>query len=249
MRRFEDKIALVTGAASGIGRATAERLAKEGAALLLCDVQEEGLAATAKQCEELGAKVATALCDVSKPDAVRAAVAACIEEHGALDVLVNVAGILSLERTEEVHLETWERILSVNLTGTFLMCQAALPYLLERGGNIVNLSSTSALGGMAYGAAYGASKGGVLALTRTLAVEYAKRGVRANAICPGSIKTPMTTRSGLPEDPDWKLLQRAMPLDEPRGPETVASVIAMIASEDGAHINGESIRVDGGTLS
>ena len=102
---------------------------------------------------------------------------------------------------------------------------------------------------MPYGAAYGASKGGVLAFTRTLAVEYAKQGLRANAICPGSIQTPMTSRSGLPEEVDFKLLTRAMALDTPRGPETVASVIAMVASEDGAHVNGESIRVDGGTLS
>ncbi len=248
MQRFEGKVALITGAASGIGRATAERLAGEGASLFLCDVQAEGLEATAKQCRELGAAVEARSCDVARPDDVSSTVAACKDRFGGIDVLVNVAGVLSLERTEQVELETWERVLRINLTGTFLMCQTALPSLLERRGSIVNISSTSALAGMPYGAVYGASKGGVLAFTRTLAVEYAKQGLRANAVCPGSIKTPMTSRSGLPEEPDFALLQRAMALDEPRGPETVASVIAMVASDDGAHVNGESIRVDGGTL-
>lgn len=248
MQRFEGKVALITGAASGIGRATAERLAREGASLFLCDIQQEALQATVKQCQEFGADVEGRSCDIGQAADIVDTVDACIRRFGGIDVLVNVAGILALERTETTTLETWERILRINLTGTFLMCQAALPTLLERGGNIVNLSSTSALAGLAYGAAYGASKGGVLAFTRTLAVEYGKKGLRANAICPGSIKTPMTGRSGLPDDPDFSLLQRAMALDEPRGPETVAGVIAMVASDDGAHINGESIRVDGGTL-
>ena len=171
-----------------------------------------------------------------------------VERFGRLDALVNIAGILSLEHTQEVELETWNRVIAVNLTGTFLFCKAALPHLLESRGNIVNTSSTSALAGMPYGACYGATKAGVLALTRTLAVEYAKKGLRANAVCPGSIKTGMTSRSNLPDEMDFELLRRAMPLDEPRGPETVAAVIAMLASEDGAHVNGESIRVDGGTL-
>ncbi|MAE95548.1 MAG: short-chain dehydrogenase [Deltaproteobacteria bacterium] len=249
MERFAEKVVLITGASSGIGRATAERLAQEGASLVLADVQEEGLEATAKQCRDIGARVETLRCDVSQASDAEAAVAAAVAHFGGLDVLVNIAGILTLEHTKDTSLETWERVLRVNLTGTFLMCQAALPQLLERGGNIVNTSSTAALAGMPYGAAYGASKGGVLAFTRTLAVEYARQGLRANAICPGSIKTPMTGRSGLPEDPDWKLIQRAMALDEARGPETVAAVIAMVASQDGAHINGESIRMDGGALS
>ncbi|MCP5057182.1 MAG: SDR family oxidoreductase [bacterium] len=248
MQRFEGKVAFITGAASGIGRATAERLAQEGASLFLCDVQQEGLEATVKQCHELGAQAEGQRCDVGEIADIEANVAACTSRFGGIDVLINVAGILALERTETATLETWERILRINLTGTFLLCQAALPSLLERKGNIVNISSTSALAGMPYGAAYGASKGGILAVTRTFAVEYGKKGLRANAICPGSIKTPMTGRGALPEDPDISLLQRAMALDEARGPETVAGVIAMVASADGAHINGESIRVDGGTL-
>jgi len=246
--RFRDKVVILTGAASGIGRATAERLASEGASLLCLDVQAEGLEETVKACAERGGTAEAALCDVSDAGQVEAAVARCLERFGRIDVLVNVAGILKIEHTHELSLEDWNRVLGVNLTGTFLMCKAALPALIESGGNIVNTSSTSALSGMPWGAVYGASKAGVMALTRTLAVEYAKRGVRANAVCPGSIKTPMTSRSALPEGIDVALLQRLMPLDEPRGPETVAGVIAMLASEDGAHVNGESIRVDGGTL-
>jgi NAD(P)-dependent dehydrogenase (short-subunit alcohol dehydrogenase family) len=248
MRRFEGKVALITGAASGIGRATAERLASEGASLFLVDLAKEGLEESVKRCAAKGATVESAPCDVSREEQVNDAVARCLDRFGKLDVLVNVAGILLLSHTHETTLAQWQKVLDVNLTGTFLFCKAALPHLLASHGNIVNTSSTSAINGMPYGAAYGASKGAVLALTRALAVEYGGKGVRVNAICPGSIKTPMGSGSNLPKDVNWDLLKRAMPLDKPRGPEVVASVVAMLASEDGAHVNGESIRMDGGTL-
>lgn len=250
MKRFDGKVVLITGAASGIGRATALRFADEGAAVFCTDVQAEEVKLTAKSAAELGAKSEDHVCDVSDPADSNACVQACVERLGRLDVLCNIAGILRFDYFDEIELADWQRILDVNLTGTFLMCKAAIPHLLESSGNIVNTSSTSALAGLAYGAAYGASKAGVLGLTYSLAIEYGRRGVRANAVCPGSIKTPMTAgAAGLPEKIDPKLITRAMALDKPRGPKTVAGVIAMLASDDGAHINGVEIRVDGGTLS
>jgi NAD(P)-dependent dehydrogenase (short-subunit alcohol dehydrogenase family) len=249
MRRFEGKVALVTGAASGIGRATLLRLADEGAALFATDVQTEPLASAAKEARERGARVVSRVCDVSDEAQVAEAVGACAEELGGLDVLCNIAGILRFDHTHEVKLEDWGRILAVNLTGTFLMCRESIPHLLERRGNIVNMSSTAALAGHAWAAPYAASKGGVLGLTSTLAIEYGKQGLRANAVCPGSISTPIQDAFELPEGGDPKLVRRIMPLDQFRGPETVASVVAFLASEDAAHINGEHVRVDGATLS
>ncbi len=250
MKRLKDKVVLITGAASGIGRATALRTAEEGARVFCTDVQAEELQLTVKSVTELGAEAAACVSDVSDPQSASDCVHACVDQFGRLDVLCNIAGILRFDHFDELDANDWNRILAVNLTGTFLMCKAALPHLLESGGNIVNTSSTSALAGLAYGAAYGASKAGVIGLTKSLAVEFAKQGLRANVVCPGSIKTPMTSGgAGLPPKLDPDLIRRAMSLDNPRGPETVAGVIAMLASEDGAHINGEVIRVDGGTLS
>jgi meso-butanediol dehydrogenase/(S,S)-butanediol dehydrogenase/diacetyl reductase len=248
MNRFEGKVAFVTGAAAGIGRATGVRLASEGASVYLVDVAAEGLEETAKLCEELGAEVVFSICDVSNESEVRSNIQACVDRFGRLDTLCNIAGILLLDHFDKITADQFRRVLDVNLVGTFMLAQAALPHLLESKGSIVNTSSTSALSGMPYGSAYGTSKGGVSALTRTLAVEFGKRGVRCNAVNPGSIKTAMMGSGQLPDDADPQLLMRAMPIGPPRGPEVVAATIALLASEDGIHINGEEIRVDGGTL-
>jgi NAD(P)-dependent dehydrogenase (short-subunit alcohol dehydrogenase family) len=248
-RRFEGKIALITGAASGIGFASVERIAREGGSILCADLQADGVQSSAKRAVELGAAADAVVCDVSDPEQADATVAACLDRFGRIDVLCNIAGILRFAHTHEMALEDWNRILAVNLTGTFLMCRAAIPHLLRSRGCIVNMSSTSALAGLPYGAAYGASKAGLLALTRTIAVEYGKQGVRANAICPGSISTPMTKNPAFPDGVDIKLLMRQSPLDTFRGPETVASLVAFLASEDAAHVNGEHVRVDGASLS
>jgi NAD(P)-dependent dehydrogenase (short-subunit alcohol dehydrogenase family) len=249
MRRFENKVALITGAASGIGRATAERLASEGATLALADVQMAGLEETAKRARELGAEVHALRCDVAEPAQTQQTVSETLTQFGRLDVLFNNAGILKFGHTHEFPLADWNRVLAVNLTGTFLMCQAAIPHLLATRGSIVNTASTAAVAGHPWTCAYSASKGGVLALTYGLAIEYGKQGLRANAVCPGSITTPITEQAKIPEGVDRKLLYRIMPLDQFRGPETVASTIAFLASADAAHINGVALRVDGATLS
>lgn len=249
MRRFEGKAVMVTGAASGIGRASAERFASEGAALFLTDIEGEGLESCAKLCRELGASVATQICDVSDASAAKASVEAAVAELGALDSLCNIAGILHFDNTHELSLEQWNRILAVNLTGTFLVTQAALPQLLKSRGNVVNTASTAAIAGQPWTAAYSASKGGVLAFTYTLAVEYGKQGLRANALCPGGIETAIQKVYRVPDGADPKLIRRVMPLDKMRGPEAAASVVVFLASDDAAHMNGEYIRVDGATLS
>src|SRR5712692_5920656 len=145
MRRFEGKVALVTGAASGIGRATAVRLAEEGARVAAADVQATALEEVTAQIRELGTDALAVPCDVADPAAVRATVEATVARFGALDVLCNIAGILRFDNTHELALEDWNRVLAVNLTGTFLMCQAAIPHLLRTRGTIVNMSSTAAL--------------------------------------------------------------------------------------------------------
>lgn len=247
MGRLDDSVAIITGAASGIGRATALRFAAEGARLQCLDIEREGVEETAEAARKAGAEAIAGVCDISDPAQVAEAVGAAVAHFGRLDTLQNVAGIIRFEHTHDVELATWEKILAVNLTGTFLMCQSALPHLLETKGSITNVASTTALGGQPWAAAYAASKGGVLALTYTLAAEYGKLGLRVNAVCPGSIETGMTTQP-MPEGADFKLLRRVMSLRGFAGPEKIASVLAMLASEDGSHIHGESIRVDGGAL-
>lgn len=249
MQRFKNKVVLVTGAASGIGRASAERFASEGATLLCADLNEAALTTLVNQISDSGAQVSAYVFDISSEDEVDSCVNTCIDRYGKLDVVVNMAGILRFDNAHELDFSAWQKVIDINLSGTFLLCKAALPHLISSKGNIVNAASTSAIAGLPCGIAYSASKGGVLAMTRTIAVEYAKRGVRANCVCPGDIETNMTNAVVLPNDYDYDEIIRICSRTGTKGPEAVAGVIAMLASEDGAHINGEDIRVDGGTLS
>jgi NAD(P)-dependent dehydrogenase (short-subunit alcohol dehydrogenase family) len=248
-RRFDGRVAVLTGAASGIGRATAVRLAAEGASIVAADVSDDGLAETASIVSDSGGVITTVRGDVSDAGSVEAIVGAALEAHGRIDVLGNIAGILRFNNLADTTLDEWNRVLAVNLTGTFLMCQTVMPHLLESQGNIVNISSTAALAGQPWAAAYSASKGGIMSLSFNLAVEFGRRGVRTNVVAPGSVETPIQDEFFFPEGADHSLVHRVMALDRSRGPEHIASVVAFVASDDGAHMNGSVIRCDGGTLS
>lgn len=245
MNRYDGRVAAVTGAASGIGRATAVRLASEGAAVACIDVDEAGLAETLHLID--GAAGAHVL-DVTNEHDVVATLDAIVAEHGRLDCLIAMAGIISCQHSHQVTLDEWNRVLGVNLTGTFLVVREAIPHLLETKGAIVLAASTSSLSGHPWMLPYAASKGAILAMTYTLAVEYARRGLRINAVAPGGITTPMTANFAFPEGADLSLLERISPVDDFRGPETVAATIAFLASDDAVHVNGEYVRVDGATL-
>lgn len=249
MQRFEGRVALVTGAGSGIGRATAVRLGSEGASVFCVDLNLESAEAAAAEVCAAGGQGLAQCCDISDESAVNACVDACITQFGSIYTLIHMAGLLRFERTHEMDAASWQQIIDVNLTGTWLLCKAVIPHLKETRGNIVNAASTAALAGLHWGAAYSASKGGVLAMTRSIAVEYAKEGIRANCVCPGDIQTNMTVDISMPDMPEHDQIVRISSLTGAKGPEVVAGVIAMLASEDGAHITGEDIRMDGGTLS
>jgi meso-butanediol dehydrogenase / (S,S)-butanediol dehydrogenase / diacetyl reductase len=248
LRRFVDRQVLVTGGASGIGRATALRLAAEGAHVVVADRDERLLVEVSERDDPEGGRITPLVTDVSSEERVTRLVAETVQVLGGLDVVVNAAGILSFSHTHEVSIDEWNRLVAVNLTGTFLVCREALPHLVTSKGNIVNLASTTAHAGQAWAVAYSATKGGVLAMTRSLAVEYGKAGVRANTISPGAIDTPITGAFHLPEGADAALLQRAMPMGAFGSPDGVAAAIAYVASDEASHMNGADLVIDGGTL-
>ena len=243
MKRFKDKVVLVTGAGSGIGRSTALRMDAEGAILIIIDINEDEIIKTKSMLKN---KKSTAkVLDISN----LADVKKFFKGLNKLDALINVAGILRFDNSHEVQIDDWEKILNVNLTGTFFMCSYALPLLLKSKGAIVNVSSSAALGSHAWTAAYSASKGGISAFSKTLAVEYGMEGLNVNCVCPASIETPMSTNPHMPKDIDTRLLKKIMPIDGVnRSPDEIASTIAFLASEDAIHINGIDLRVDGGLL-
>jgi NAD(P)-dependent dehydrogenase (short-subunit alcohol dehydrogenase family) len=249
MQRFTGKKILVTGSAAGIGRATAQRLAAEGGQVFCLDISEAALQETVDSIHQAGGQASWSVCDVSNLDSIQAAIMAATEWMGGLDVLVNVAGVIKMQNFERSTDDNWNRIISINLTGTYWMCRECMPLLLASKGNIVNISSTSAIRGLPWGAAYAASKGGVSAMTKSLAVEFAKQGVRANTVCPGSIVTGMNNNNTLPDNMDFSLIPRIDAMTGAKGPEHVAGVVALLASEqDGGHITGSEYVVDGGTI-
>jgi NAD(P)-dependent dehydrogenase (short-subunit alcohol dehydrogenase family) len=245
-RRFVDKVAVVTGAGSGIGRAVATRLAQEGARVAALDVAADNLAATVKDIAEEGGTATGYPCDVTSETSVNETVAALAGEVGPPTVVCNVAGIGGFYNTVDMPTDRWERILAVNLTGPFLVCRATLPFLLEHGGSIVNVASNTALMGQAYSAAYCASKAGLLMFSKALAAEYLSRGVRVNVVAPGGVDTPLIGTFELPEGADFKELRKIM---TPMGfstPSEIAASIAFIASDESTYTTGAVLSVDGG---
>ena len=253
MNRFVGRRIIITGAGSGIGQGTVLRLLAEGGVVHAIDVNAHGLQATRELANVQGAgdRLSIGSLDISDEAAVNADVVEAVEQLGGLEVLVNAAGIMRAAHTHECALDMWNQVININLTGTFLMTRAALPALLASGrGVIVNFSSTSATFAHPYMAAYAASKGGVDALTHTLAVEYSKQGLRAVAVAPGGITSGITqtTAGMLPKDADWSLFAKMAPIigTGMGTPADVASVIAMLASDDGRYITATSVRIDGG---
>ncbi len=243
--RFRDRVMLVTGGASGIGRATVERAAAEGAAVIILDRDGEGAKRLAAALTGAGQKAFAVAANITDDRQVAAAVADGLEALGAIDVLVNNAGAVSAETFEASDPAGWRADIDLNLTGAWLVTRAALPHLLGRGGAIVNVATVNALTAVAE-PAYSAAKAGLLQLTRQLATEYGPRGVRANAVVPGSIRTPiwdqrLQERPGLLDG-----LVKWYPVGRVGRPEEVAAAILFLASDEAGFINGASLVVDGG---
>jgi NAD(P)-dependent dehydrogenase (short-subunit alcohol dehydrogenase family) len=245
--RLEGKVALITGAADGLGRVAAERFASEGARLVIADVLDGSDAVAAV--EEAGGKAIAVLCDVTDEDQVRAAVDTAVDTFGGLHVLYNNAGVMLGEDDDPVTtpLETYQRTMDINVKGVLLGCRHGIPALLESGGgSIVNVASFVAhMGAATPQIAYTASKGAVLAMTREIAVTYARQGIRANALCPGPIMTPLLAKF-LSDDVRRQRRLIHIPMGRFGEPVEIANGALFLASDESAWMTGQSLIIDGG---
>jgi meso-butanediol dehydrogenase/(S,S)-butanediol dehydrogenase/diacetyl reductase len=252
--RFAGKVALVTGGASGIGHATVGRLLEEGAAVIIADIDAAAGEAAAAGLRARGLeRVEAVRCDVTSGADVGALVEAVIARHGGIDVLFNNAGIFEPGEVHEISEDDWDRQLNVNLRSVFLVSHHVVPVMLAQGaGAIVNNASVAALVGDHNGVAYCASKGGVGQLTKAMALDYATRGIRVNAICCGEIDTPLFVREsgqiGMTPDEYRAILNEAHPIGRIGLPSEAAAAVAFLASDDASFVTGVLLPVDGGYL-
>jgi NAD(P)-dependent dehydrogenase (short-subunit alcohol dehydrogenase family) len=249
MGRLDGKVCVITGAGGGLGRACAARFAAEGARVAVADVDEAAGGATVAAVAEAGGDAAFFSVDVTDEPAVRGLYAAVARRFGAVHVLVNNAGVLASGDGSviDTDVETWQRVLAINLTGVFLCCKHGIPHVLAAGGgSVVNTASISGIVGSATSQiAHAASKGGVLALTRDVAVEFAKQNLRANAICPGPVETPLAMQL-YADEAAWRRRQVHIPTGRLGRPEEVAEAALFLASDESSLVNGASLVVDGG---
>lgn len=257
LRRFAGQVALITGAASGIGRACAVRFAQEGANIACLDFDGARNAEAAAECRALEVQALALNCDVTKPEDIRAAVAAALAEWGRIDVLVASAGIYTGAPLPDVSLRQWQRLIDINLTGVFLSNQAVAPILMEqRSGSIINISSMAGKTSWPASAEYSASKSGVIGLTRSVAMELAPYGVTVNAVCPGNTLTEMVRnvagavggRDGLTAEEWLQVRANDCPMKRLAEPWEIAGVVAFLASPDSRYLTGQAIEVDGGMI-
>ena len=245
-QRFAGKVVALSGVASGMGRATALRLISEGATVFGMDIDAERLAQLSAEVQEGGAEISTRVTDVSDHGECDSAIADCLDRFGRLDVLGNFAAISWSRHSMDVSADAFRNIFAVNVEGTFFLCQASIPHLLKESGCIINIASNAANMGLPYFAPYSATKGAVVQLTRSLAMEFVKQPIRINAIAPGGTDTPMNEGMRLPDDVDWELITPMMGFREMGKPEEIAALFAFVASDDAKNIHGSIIHADSG---
>lgn len=243
---MKGKVALVTGAASGLGRATAFALGRAGADVCVVDVNAAGLEETSAQLRELGVRVLQHPADLSVRDNCVATVAGAVSEFGRLDALCNVAGIIVMCNAHEMRTVDYEKTLAVNLSAPFYLMQAAIPHLLQAQGAVVNVTSSAAFVGEAYAAVYCATKAGLTHLTKALAMEYMHQPIRFNSVAPGGMRTNIGNTIRMPEGVDYSLVKRYTPLRGLVEVDDVAETIAFLASDAGRGYHGTCITIDRG---
>ncbi|HLI09406.1 MAG TPA: SDR family oxidoreductase [Ktedonobacteraceae bacterium] len=247
--RLKDKVAIITGGGSGFGEVTARLFAREGAAVMLADINGEAAQTVADSIASEGGQVGWAQCDVTSSSSVEAMVQAALNRFGRVDILFNNAGIEGFGTVVDTDENAWERIFAVHVRGTYLCSKYALPAMIEgrRGGSVVNVSSVAGLVGIRNMSAYSAAKGAIISMTRSMAVDFAQYGVRVNCVAPGTTMTPMGQRLVEGDTPEQLALRMSRyPLNRFGRPEEIANAVLFLASDESSYATGSCLVVDGG---